>query len=66
MFLEDSWTAAPCSTTGISPSTAGDGAALINCACSVPGYTAVFLTLDNAPLAIMPNNAAQNRTIRFT
>ena len=64
VFLEDSWTASPCTTTGISPS--GDDTALINCECSVPGYTAVFLTLNNAPLAIMPNVAAQNRTIRFT
>lgn len=36
-------------------------AALINCECYLPGYTAVFLTL-----AIMPNMAGQNRTIRLT
>ena len=44
VFLEDSWTMVPCTTTGISPSTGGSGAALINCQCSVPGYTAVFLS----------------------
>ena len=64
VFVNDDWTASPCETEGITP--LGDGTALINCHCTVPGYIAVFLTLDNKPLAVMPQKYAEEKEIRFT
>ena len=53
VFVNDDWTASPCETEGITP--LGDGTALINCHCTVPGYIAVFDSLEGAQASLARN-----------
>ena len=64
VYVEDAWTASPCETEGITP--LPDGTALINCQCGLPGFVAVFLTLDSRPLAVMHTTNAGETEIQFT
>ena len=64
VFVNEEWSAAPCETKGITP--LNDGTALINCDCRVPGFIAVFLTMDNKPLVVMPQKYTREKEVHFT
>ena len=64
VYVDDTWTSGPCTTTGLTM--APDQTLSAHCDCSVPGYIAVFLTLGSAPLMQMQSAPVQNTTVRFT